>query len=203
MRLFNIRKDSRYGELSRLSYDEMLPIASERGNDPDDPRKRDPLDFVLWQESASGEPNWDSPWGKGRPGWHIECWAMSMKYLGPQIDIHGGGSDLIFPHYESEIAQSEGYTRRHPFARFWVHTGMVRYGGEKMSKSLGNLVMVREVLRHMTADALRLYLLSFHYRDEWTYEDDGPARLLPLAALLREAASLTTGQGPVELDPTP
>src|SRR6266436_7856078 len=127
------------------TYDAMLKIANERGNFPDDPHKKDPLDFVLWQAQAPGEPAWPSPWGPGRPGWHIECSALSMRYLGPQIDIHGGGADLAFPHHTCEIAQSEHFTGKAPFARFWVHTGMVHQDGEKMSKSLGNLTLVGDL----------------------------------------------------------
>ena len=128
----------------------MLAVANERGKVPDDPNKRDPLDFVLWQAAKPGEPTWDSPWGPGRPGWHIECTAMAMKVLGPTVDIHGGGADLIFPHHECEIAQSENATGVSPFARYWMHVGMVEYQGEKMSKSLGNLVIASQVLREAT-----------------------------------------------------
>jgi L-cysteine:1D-myo-inositol 2-amino-2-deoxy-alpha-D-glucopyranoside ligase len=168
---FSIEKDPDYGKLSRLTYSEMLPIANERGNNPDDPNKRDPLDFVLWQAHEPGEPSWSSPWGRGRPGWHIECSTMSQKFLGQSIDIHGGGADLIFPHHESEIAQSECATGRHPFTRFWMHVAMVHYQGEKMSKSLGNLVMVRQLLESgYQADALRLCMNKHHYREAWTYD---------------------------------
>jgi L-cysteine:1D-myo-inositol 2-amino-2-deoxy-alpha-D-glucopyranoside ligase len=148
-----------------------LPIANERGNIPDDPNKRDPLDFVLWQAAKAGEPTWDSPWGPGRPGWHIECSAMSLHYLGETIDIHGGGGDLIFPHHECEIAQSEQYTGVQPFVRFWMHIAMVRHDGDKMSKSLGNLVMARDLLQTYSPDAVRAYLLSHHYRTPWEYDE--------------------------------
>jgi len=184
---FQVSKDPDYGKLSRLMREQMLVLAKERGGYPDDPRKRDPLDFVLWQESAPGEPRWDSPWGAGRPGWHIECSAMSLKYLGETLDIHGGGADLIFPHHESEIAQSEHYTCKHPFSRYWVHTGMVRVSGEKMSKSLGNLVMVREVLSRYNGDALRLHLLGFHYREGWDYQEEGVQQAETLAEDIRTA----------------
>ena len=153
-----------FGQLSGLARPELLPVANEHGNRPDDPHKRDPLDFVLWQAHASGEPSWDSPWGPGRPGWHIECSAMATHLLGETIDIHCGGSDLVFPHHECEIAQSETVTGRQPFANFWVHVAMVGYEGEKMSKSLGNLVMVRELLTDYSPDAVRLYLAQHHYR---------------------------------------
>jgi cysteinyl-tRNA synthetase len=145
----------------------MLTIANERGNFPDDPRKKDPLDFVLWQAQAPGEPAWPSPWGPGRPGWHIECSAMSMRYLGPQIDIHGGGADLAFPHHTCEIAQSEHFTGKVPFSRFWMHTGLVHQDGEKMSKSLGNLTLVSDLLEEYSADAIRVTLLNHHYRYPW------------------------------------
>lgn len=128
---FEVKRDPSYGQLSHLPLAEMLPVANERGNNPNDPLKRDPLDFVLWQASAPDEPEWSSPWGRGRPGWHIECSAMSLHYLGDIIDIHGGGSDLVFPHHESEIVQSENYTGRHPFVRYWVHTAMVYLGGRR------------------------------------------------------------------------
>jgi len=193
---FRVASDPDYGHLCRCSTEEMIALSAERGADPDDPRKENPLDFILWQAQQPGEPAWDSPWGPGRPGWHIECSAMSYRYLGPQIDIHGGGGDLIYPHHESEIAQTEGFTQKEPFARFWVHVAMVRYQGEKMSKSLGNLVLVRDVLRDHTADALRLYLLSNHYRESFEYQDDGPARFEPLADLLRRAVRLPGGSGP-------
>jgi cysteinyl-tRNA synthetase len=149
------------------TYDAMLKIANERGNFPDDPHKKDPLDFVLWQRSAPGEPAWPSPWGPGRPGWHIECSAMSMRYLGPQLDIHGGGEDLAFPHHTCEIAQSEHFTGIVPFVRTWMHTGMVYQDGEKMSKSLGNLTLVSDLLKNYSANAIRVTLLNHHYRYPW------------------------------------
>jgi cysteinyl-tRNA synthetase len=149
------------------TYDAMLKIANERGNFPDDPHKKDPLDFVLWQQSAPGEPAWPSPWGPGRPGWHIECSAMSMRYLGPQLDIHGGGEDLAFPHHTCEIAQSEHFTGVVPFVRTWMHTGMVYQDGEKMNKSLGNLTLVSDLLKNYSANAIRVTLLNHHYRYPW------------------------------------
>jgi L-cysteine:1D-myo-inositol 2-amino-2-deoxy-alpha-D-glucopyranoside ligase len=186
---FAVARDPEYGKLSHIPRDQMLPIANERGNMPDDPNKRDPLDFVLWQAGAPGEPTWESPWGSGRPGWHIECSAMSTRYLGPTIDIHGGGADLVFPHHECEIAQTEGATGQKPFARFWMHVGMVGYQGEKMSKSLGNLVLVRDVLDNYSSDALRLYLFSHHYRGSWEYRDDELDEWARLAADLQEAVA--------------
>jgi cysteinyl-tRNA synthetase len=168
---FSVKQDAEFGMMARAiglnDYHAMLTIANERGNFPDDPRKRDPLDFVLWQAQAPGEPAWPSPWGPGRPGWHIECSAMSMHYLGPQIDIHGGGADLAFPHHTCEIAQSEHFTEKRPFARIWMHTGMVHQDGEKMSKSLGNLTLVSDLLKEHSADAIRVTLLNHHYRYPW------------------------------------
>jgi L-cysteine:1D-myo-inositol 2-amino-2-deoxy-alpha-D-glucopyranoside ligase len=169
---FEVAKDPEFGKLSHLSLEQMLPIANERGNNPDDSKKRDPLDFILWQAAAPGEPTWESPWGPGRPGWHIECTAMATKYLGTTIDIHGGGHDLIFPHHECEIAQSENATGVEPFVRVWMHVAMVNYEGEKMSKSLGNLVLASDLLKRYPADAIRLYLFSHHYRATWEFQDD-------------------------------
>jgi L-cysteine:1D-myo-inositol 2-amino-2-deoxy-alpha-D-glucopyranoside ligase len=178
-----------YGELSHLSRDKMLPIANERGNVPDMPGKRNPLDFVLWQRSLSDEPAWDSPWGPGRPGWHVECSAMSMAYLGPQFEIHGGGEDLLFPHHESELAQSEGATGLRPFVAHWTHAGMLGYAGDKMSKSLGNLVLVRDLLRTYQGDAIRHYIVSHHYRSEVQYVEADLARSAETTALLRAASA--------------
>ena len=194
---FRVASDPDYGQLSGLDPETMRALSAERGADPNDPRKENPLDFILWQAAQPGEPAWDSPWGPGRPGWHIECSAMAIRYLGPQLDIHGGGADLVYPHHESEIAQSEGYTDHHPFARFWTHVAMVYYQGEKMSKSLGNLVIVRDVLRHYRADALRLYLHSHHYRRSFEYEDDGPARFEAMVDLLDRATRAERGSGDV------
>jgi L-cysteine:1D-myo-inositol 2-amino-2-deoxy-alpha-D-glucopyranoside ligase len=199
---FRVARDADYGHLCCYDRETMIRLSAERGADPTDPRKDDPLDFLLWQAAQPGEPTWDSPWGPGRPGWHIECSAMALKYLGPQIDVHGGGHDLIFPHHESEIAQAEGYTGSQPFSRFWVHVAMVEYQGAKMSKSLGNLVLVRDILRRHSGDAIRLYLLSHHYRTPFTYEDDGPAHFEPLVARLRHAVEASSGQHAF-LDPTP
>ncbi|CAA9522558.1 MAG: Cysteinyl-tRNA synthetase [uncultured Thermomicrobiales bacterium] len=200
---FSVASDPDFGKLSHLAPPEMLPIANERGNTPDDPNKRDPLDFVLWQAAAPGEPTWDSPWGPGRPGWHIECSAMATRYLGNTIDIHGGGADLVFPHHEAEIAQSELATGEQPFARFWMHVAMVDYQGEKMSKSLGNLVIVRDVLEHYSADALRLYLFSNHYRTEWEFQDEAMDDWSSAAADLREAADFPAYGIEQEVDVAP
>ena len=170
---YSVRQDPEFGIMARAiglsDYDSMLTIANERGNYPDDPHKKDPLDFVLWQPQAPGEPFWPSPWGPGRPGWHIECSAMAMRYLGPQIDIHGGGADLAFPHHTCEIAQSEHFTGKAPFARNWMHTGMVHQDGEKMSKSLGNLTLVSDLLKDYSANAIRVTLLNHHYRYPWEF----------------------------------
>jgi L-cysteine:1D-myo-inositol 2-amino-2-deoxy-alpha-D-glucopyranoside ligase len=197
---YRVKTDAHYGEMARMGYEEMLATANERGNSPDDPNKEDPLDFVLWQTSRPGEPTWPSPWGAGRPGWHIECTAMSTHYLGPQIDIHGGGRDLIFPHHPSEIAQTEPVTGKHPFVRFWVHGGLAWLDGEKMSKSLGNMVFVRDALKEHSADALRWYLLSFPYRDDFNYEREDVVATEAKAARLREALGARSGSGR-ELDP--
>ncbi|HEY7419125.1 MAG TPA: cysteine--tRNA ligase, partial [Ktedonobacteraceae bacterium] len=168
---YDVRHDPDFGMLARAiglnDYDAMLRVANERGNFPDDKRKRDPLDFVLWQAQAPGEPAWESPWGPGRPGWHIECSSMVMHYLGDQIDIHGGGFDLAFPHHTCEIAQSEHASGKKPFVRCWMHNAMVYQDGEKMSKSLGNLTRVTELLKDYTPDVIRLVLLNHHYRDPW------------------------------------
>lgn len=187
---FSVASDPEFGKLSHIPRDMMLPIANERGNTPDDPNKRDPLDFVLWQAWQEGEPSWDSPYGPGRPGWHVECSAMASRYLGPSIDIHGGGFDLVFPHHEAEIAQSENAFGVEPFARFWVHAAMVGYNGDKMSKSLGNLVLVSNTLENYTADATRLYLFSNHYRTPWTFEDEELDRWASVAGDLVEAIDL-------------
>ncbi len=168
---YSVEKDSTFGDMAHAiglnDYQSMLTIANERGNFPDDKRKKAALDFVLWQAQAPDEPAWASPWGPGRPGWHIECSSMSMHYLGEQIDIHGGGADLAFPHHTCEIAQSEHASGEVPFVRTWMHTGMVYQAGEKMSKSLGNLTLVSNLLKDYTADAIRIVLLSHHYRYPW------------------------------------
>jgi L-cysteine:1D-myo-inositol 2-amino-2-deoxy-alpha-D-glucopyranoside ligase len=159
-----------YGRLSRLDHETMVRLSRERGANPDDPRKRHPLDFVLWQESTPGEPSWPSPWGAGRPGWHIECTVLSTGALGHPVDIHGGGDDLIYPHHESEIAQAETAGVA-PYVRHWSHVAMVNHEGEKMSKSLGNLVFVRDLVGRVPGAAVRLLLNAHHYRTSWTYDD--------------------------------
>jgi L-cysteine:1D-myo-inositol 2-amino-2-deoxy-alpha-D-glucopyranoside ligase len=196
---FSVASWPSYGSLSRLAPEAMLPIANERGNVPDMPGKRDPLDFVLWQPSLSDEPAWPSPWGPGRPGWHVECSAMSMAYLGSRFEIHGGGQDLIFPHHESEIAQSEAATGEAPFVLWWMHAGMLRYHGEKMSKSLGNLVLVRDLLRSWSGDAIRHYLISHHYRDELDFDETVVESSAVAAARLRLACRLAEELEPLAL----
>ncbi len=157
-----------YGKLSKRSLDEMQAGARVEV----DERKRNPLDFALWKTAKPGEPSWDSPWGKGRPGWHIECSAMSQRYLGDTLDIHGGGKDLIFPHHENEIAQAEGATGR-PFVRFWLHNGFVNIAKEKMSKSLGNFLTIKEILKDYHPEVVRFFLLSRHYRSPVDYSAQG------------------------------
>lgn len=174
---FDVGSWPAFGEISHYDRDEMLRLAAERGGNPDDPNKRDPLDFVLWQPSADDEPSWDSLWGPGRPGWHIECSALALRELGTTIDLHGGGSDLIFPHHECESAQSEAATGE-PFVRHWMHQAMVRMDGEKMSKSLGNLVFVSELRKEWDPRAIRLAALANHYRTPWEWDDE----LMPNAA---------------------
>lgn len=163
---FDVRSFKDYGKLSGRSLDELQAGARVEV----DPRKKDPLDFALWKGAKPGEPAWDSPWGRGRPGWHIECSAMSIKYLGSSFDIHGGGFDLIFPHHENELAQSEAATGR-PFARYWMHNGFITVNQEKMSKSLGNFFLVRDILQKYPGDVIRFFLLSTHYRSPLDFDD--------------------------------
>src|ERR1700716_1238014 len=199
---FRVGSVADYGRLSRLSRDEMITLSGQRGADPNDPRKQDPLDFLLWQASAPDEPRWESPWGVGRPGWHIECSAMALEYLGPQVDVHGGGADLIYPHHESEIAQSESVTGVRPFARIWAHVGMLRYQGEKMSKSLRNLVLVGDLLQRYDADSIRVLLLRHHYRESWEYTEDQLDDASAWTRRLRQAArgsGDSGGEGPLRV----
>ncbi len=166
---FDVSSFPRFGQVSHLERDEMVALAALRGGRPEDPFKDDPLDFVLWQPSTPGEPAWESLWGPGRPGWHIECSALAMRELGTTVDLHGGGTDLIFPHHECESAQSEAATGS-VFVRHWMHVGMVGLGGEKMSKSLGNLVFVHDLLEQgHDPSAVRLALLSQSYRIAWDW----------------------------------
>lgn len=163
---FRVRNFPNYGKLSHRNLSDMISQASTY-----EEKKEYPLDFALWKTSKPGEPFWESPWGRGRPGWHIECSAMALKYLGESIDIHGGGQDLIFPHHENEIAQSEGFTGLVPFARYWLHNGLMQLDKQKMSKSIGNLVSVKDALNHFSSDAIRLFILSSHYRSPLTYSE--------------------------------
>ena len=163
---FRVRNFPNYGKLSHRNLSDMISQTSTY-----EEKKEYPLDFALWKTSKPGEPFWESPWGWGRPGWHIECSAMALKYLGESIDIHGGGQDLIFPHHENEIAQSEGFTGLVPFARYWLHNGLMQLDKQKMSKSIGNLVSVKDALNHFSSDAIRLFILSSHYRSPLTYSE--------------------------------
>jgi cysteinyl-tRNA synthetase len=187
---FRVRNAADYGKLSHRSLESMKAGARIEVGEA----KEDPVDFTLWKASKPGEPAWDSPWGKGRPGWHIECSTMSLKYLGNTLDIHGGGQDLIFPHHENEIAQSESFTGVKPFVRYWLHNGLVQIGQEKMSKSLGNLVPLKEVLVRYSADAFRIFILSSHYRSPLTYSEEGLEAAEKGADRLRQAAH-SQGQG--------
>jgi cysteinyl-tRNA synthetase len=164
---FRVEKDEEYGKLSGRRLEDMLAGARIEV----DARKENPMDFALWKAAKPGEPAWDSPWGKGRPGWHIECSAMSLHHLGEQIDIHGGGNDLIFPHHENEIAQTESLTGK-SFANYWVHNGMLQLSGEKMSKSLGNLVTIKDFLSQHDPDLLRMMILNSSYRSPLTFNEE-------------------------------
>ena len=189
---FRVRRDEDYGKLSHRSIDDLLSGARVEI----DERKEDVLDFALWKSQKPDEPAWDSPWGPGRPGWHIECTAMSIKYLGESIDIHGGGEDLVFPHHENEIAQSESFTDVEPFARFWLHNGMLRLGVEKMSKSLGNIISLPEALDKFEPQALRLFFLSSHYRSPLFYSEEVVHSQERAIRRLRQAVRVESGSGP-------
>ena len=193
---FRVRRDDDYGKLSRRTIGDMQSGARiEIGE-----RKEDALDFALWKSQKPGEPAWESPWGMGRPGWHIECSAMSIKYLGETIDIHGGGEDLVFPHHENEIAQSESFTRKTPFARFWLHNGMLRLGTEKMSKSLGNIISLPEALSLYEPQALRLFFLSSHYRSPLFYSEETVRNQERALRRLRQAMRAESNQDGAPLD---
>jgi cysteinyl-tRNA synthetase len=196
---FFVSSDDDYGKLSRRKMEDM-----QAGFRIDiDNRKETPMDFALWKSSKPGEPSWDSPWGVGRPGWHIECSAMSYYHLGEQIDIHGGGNDLVFPHHENEIAQTESLTGK-PFARYWVHNGMMQLAGEKMSKSLGNLVSVDDFLAEHEADVLRMMILNSSYRSPLTFSEDtinhAKRALERLRSALRPASPDSQGAPAKELE---
>jgi len=164
---FRVRNFPDYGKLSHRNLSEAISKASNY-----EEKKEYPLDFALWKASKPDEPFWESPWGKGRPGWHIECSAMALKYLGNTIDIHGGGQDLVFPHHENEIAQSESFTQETPFVRYWLHNGLMQQDKQKMSKSTGNLVSVKDALARFSSDAIRLFVLSSNYRNPLTYSEE-------------------------------
>jgi L-cysteine:1D-myo-inositol 2-amino-2-deoxy-alpha-D-glucopyranoside ligase len=167
---FDVARFNEFGSVSHYDRTKMLMLARERGGNVDDPNKRDPLDFVLWQPSAADEPSWDTIWGAGRPGWHIECSALALRELGTTIDLHGGGTDLIYPHHECERAQSEAATGQ-PFVRHWMHVAMVWMDGYKMSKSRGNLVFVDQLRKRYDPRAIRLGLIVNHYRTEWEWDE--------------------------------
>ncbi|CAI7999138.1 Cysteine--tRNA ligase [Geodia barretti] len=188
---FRVTSKDDYGKLSHRTLDSMIAGARIQV----DENKEHPMDFVLWKGAKPGEPSWESPWGPGRPGWHIECTAMSLEYLGEQLDIHGGGQDLVFPHHENEIAQSECYTGAKPFSRYWMHNGLLQLGSDKMSKSLGNLVSVVEALERYSPDAIRLYFLSSHYRSPLAYSDEGAAAVERSLERVRRALIPGNGAG--------
>jgi L-cysteine:1D-myo-inositol 2-amino-2-deoxy-alpha-D-glucopyranoside ligase len=168
---FDVSRFEGFGSLSNYSESEMIDLARQRGGHVDDPNKRNPLDFVLWLPSAADEPSWETMWGPGRPGWHIECSALALRELGTTIDLHGGGTDLIFPHHECERAQSEAATGE-PFVKHWMHTCLVSKDGQKMSKSLGNLVFVDKLRTEWDPMVIRLGLIEHHYRTEWEWDDE-------------------------------
>ena len=165
---FSVESFERYGELSHRTLEDMEAGARVEV----DERKGNPMDFALWKSAKPGEPSWESPWGKGRPGWHIECSAMSIKYLGDQFDFHGGGSDLIFPHHENEIAQTESCTGKHPYVKYWLHNGFITVNQEKMSKSLDNFFLVKDILELYSGEVTRFFLLSSHYRSPLNFSDE-------------------------------
>jgi cysteinyl-tRNA synthetase len=197
---YRVGKKEDYGKLSKRSVDSLLAGARVEPGEG----KESPADFTLWKASKPGEPSWESPWGPGRPGWHIECSAMSLKYLGEQIDIHGGGEDLIFPHHENEIAQAEAFTGKAPFVRYWLHNAWVKMGEEKMSKSLGNFITIREGLERFGADAIRVWVLTSHYRTPLMYTEEALESGKRGAERLRLAARAAgpDGSGPA-VDPAP
>jgi L-cysteine:1D-myo-inositol 2-amino-2-deoxy-alpha-D-glucopyranoside ligase len=193
---FDVSKFESFGSVSNYTDDEMIALARQRGGKVDDPNKRHPLDFVLWHPSAPDEPSWDTMWGPGRPGWHIECSALALRELGTTIDLHGGGADLIFPHHECERAQSEAATGE-PFVKHWMHTALIGKDGEKMSKSLGNLVFVDKLRTEWDPMAIRLALIEHHYRTEWEWDDD----LMPRnAERLERWRAATSGRSGAVID---
>jgi L-cysteine:1D-myo-inositol 2-amino-2-deoxy-alpha-D-glucopyranoside ligase len=195
---FDVEKFPQFGSVSHYSRDTMIALARERGGNVDDPHKRNPLDFVLWHPSASDEPSWDTMWGAGRPGWHIECSALALRELGTTIDLHGGGSDLIFPHHECERAQSEAATGQ-PFVKHWMHVAMVSMDGHKMSKSRGNLVFVDKLRTQHDPMAIRLGLIEHHYRTEWEWDDGLMSRNELRLAQWKSVAQVGNSRGDVGL----
>jgi L-cysteine:1D-myo-inositol 2-amino-2-deoxy-alpha-D-glucopyranoside ligase len=191
---FDVEKFPQFGSVSHYSRETMIALARERGGNVDDPHKRNPLDFVLWHPSASDEPSWDTMWGAGRPGWHIECSALALRELGTTIDLHGGGSDLIFPHHECERAQSEAATGQQ-FVKHWMHVAMVSMDGHKMSKSRGNLVFVDKLRTQHDPMAIRLGLIEHHYRTEWEWDDRLMARNEVRLAQWKSAVNVGDSQG--------
>ena len=189
---YKVRKKKDYGKLGHRTLDTMRVGARIEPGE----LKNDPLDFALWKAEKPGEPSWDSPWGKGRPGWHIECSAMSLAYLGETLDIHGGGQDLVFPHHENEIAQTEAFNNGKPMAQFWVHNGLLRLGEDKMSKSLGNFITVNEALSKFSTDALRLFFLSSHYRSPLSYTNENVLAQERALERIRAALKESSGNGP-------
>lgn len=190
---FDVTADPRFGGVANLPMAEMLELSAERGGDPDRPGKRHPLDALLWRSERPGEPSWPSPFGPGRPGWHIECVAMALDDLGISFDVQGGGSDLAFPHHEIGASQGQVIADQWPYARFYVHTGMVGYEGTKMSKSRGNLVFVSDLRAEHDAMAVRLALLAHHYREDWEYTDADLTEAEARLAAWRTAVSWPTG----------
>jgi len=184
---FDVSRFDGFGSVSHYTEAQMVELARQRGGHVDDPHKRHPLDFVLWQPSAADEPSWDTMWGPGRPGWHIECSALALRELGTTIDLHGGGTDLIFPHHECERAQSEAATGE-PFVKHWMHTALISKDGAKMSKSLGNLVFVDKLRTEYEPAAIRLALIEHHYRTEWEWDDNLMPRNTERIASWRAAA---------------
>jgi L-cysteine:1D-myo-inositol 2-amino-2-deoxy-alpha-D-glucopyranoside ligase len=192
---FDVSTYPDFGKLSHYPEERMIKLARARGGNPDDPHRRAPLDFVLWQPSLADEPAWRAPFGAGRPGWHIECSCMVLHEHGPTIDLHGGGTDLIFPHHECEIAQSESLTGQ-PLSRHWMHSAMVNYEGEKMSKSLGNLVFVSDLLKVADPRAIRLALTRHHYRSGFEWYDTDLDEAVALLHRLLAAAGKPDGPDP-------
>ena len=197
---FRVTKLADYGKLAHRTLDQMMAGARIEPGD----EKENPMDFVIWKAAKPGEPSWDSPWGKGRPGWHIECSAMSLKYLGETLDIHGGGADLIFPHHENEIAQSESFTGKKPFVKYWMHNGLLRLGEEKMSKSLGNIISIKQAFSKYSSDGIRIFILGSHYRSPLTYTPEAIEAAESGADRLRQAMEAkTAGAKPLNFDSSP